>query len=62
MKVTADFWRHLGIGLVGAMATAAVGFLTKTDWSSFGPYAVFIQLGVQMLAEGVNQALASAKS
>ena len=60
MKVTADFWRHLGIGLAGAMATAAVGFLTHQDWSSFGPYAAFIQLGVQMLAEGVNQAIAKA--
>jgi predicted phage tail protein len=60
MKVTADFWRHLGIGVAGAAATAAVGYLGHVDWSSFGPYAALIQLGVQMLAEGVNQALAKA--
>ncbi|MGO4871726.1 MAG: hypothetical protein ACLPGW_14135 [Roseiarcus sp.] len=60
MKLTNDFWRHLGIGLAGAVATAAFGFLTKQDWTAFGPYAGMIQLGVQMLAEGVNQALAKA--
>jgi hypothetical protein len=60
MNLTADFWRHLGIGLGGAAATGVIGYLTKVDWSSFGPYAALIQLGVQMLAEGVNQALAKA--
>ena len=62
MKVSADFWRHLGIGLAGAVATGAIGYLAKVDWSSFGPYAGLIQLGVQMLAEGVNQTFAQGKS
>lgn len=61
MKLTADFWRHVGIGAAGAAATAAVGFLGHVDWSAFGPYAGMVQLGVQLLAEGVNQAFASAK-
>ena len=60
MKLTADFWRHLAIGAAGAAATGLIGYLSHVDWSSFGPYAVFIQLGVQMLAEGVNQAIAKA--
>lgn len=60
MKLTADFWRHLGIGAAGAAATGVIGYLAKVDWSSFGPYAGLIQLGVQMLAEGLNQALAKA--
>ncbi len=62
MKLTADFWRHLAIGAAGAAATGLIGYLSHVDWSSFGPYAGLIQLGVQMLAEGVNQTLASAKS
>ena len=44
MKLTADFWRHLGIGAVGAAATGLVGFLGHVDWSSFGPWAGLIQL------------------
>ena len=60
MKLTADFWRHLAIGAAGAAATGLVGYLGHVDWSSFGPYAAVIQLGVQLLAEGVNQAIAKA--
>ena len=60
MKVTADFWRHLAIGAAGAAATATVGYLGHVDWSSFGRWAGLIQLGVQLLAEGVNQAIAKA--
>jgi hypothetical protein len=62
MKLTADFWRHLAIGAVGAAATGLVGYLSHVDWSAFGPYAGLIQLGVQMLAEGVNQEIAAAKA
>jgi hypothetical protein len=58
MKLTADFWRHLAIGAAGAAATGLVGYLGHVDWSSFGPYAAVVQLGVQMLAEVVNQAIA----
>jgi hypothetical protein len=58
MKVTADFWRHLAIGAAGAAATATVGYLGHVDWSSFGPYAAVVQLGVQLLAEAVNQVIA----
>ena len=58
MKVTADFWRHLAIGAAGAAASATIGYLGHVDWSSFGPWAGLIQLGVQLLAEGVNQAIA----
>lgn len=60
MKLTADFWRHLAIGAAGAAATGLVGYLGHVDWSSFGPYAAVVQLGVQLLAEGVNQAIAKA--
>jgi hypothetical protein len=60
MKLTADFWRHLGIGLAGAVGAAAFGFLTHQDWSAFGPWAATVQFGVQMAAEAVNQALAKA--
>ncbi len=60
MKLTADFWRHLAIGLGGAVATAAFGYLTKQDWTAFGPWARAIQLGLQLGAEGLNQALANA--
>jgi hypothetical protein len=60
MNLTADFWRHLGIGVAGAAATGVIAYLAKFDWSSFGPYAGLIQLAVQMLAESVNQALARA--
>ena len=60
MKLTADFWRHVGIGAAGAAATASVGFLAHVDWSVFGPYAGMVQLGVQLLAEGVNQAIGAA--
>jgi hypothetical protein len=60
MKISNDFWRHLAIGAAGAAATGIVAYLSKTDWSSFGPYAAVIQLGVQMLAEVVNQFIAKA--
>jgi hypothetical protein len=60
MKVTADFWRHLAIGAAGAAATGLFGYLGHFDWSSFGPYAAVIQLGVQLLAESANQAIAKA--
>ncbi len=56
-----DFTRHLVIGALGAAATGLFAYLTKQDWSSFGPYAGVIQLGVQLAAEGVNQAIASNK-
>ena len=58
MKLTADFWRHLLIGAAGAAATGLFAYLGHVDWSSFGPYAAFIQLGVQLLAEAVNQVVA----
>lgn len=61
MKITNDFWRHIIFGLAGALGTAFFAYLTKVDWSSFGPYATFIQLGVQSLTELFNQWLASAK-
>jgi predicted phage tail protein len=64
MKVTlsADFWRHLAIGAARAAATGLVAYLGHVDWSSFGPYAGLIQLGVQLLAEGVNQMIAMEKA
>jgi hypothetical protein len=64
MKVilSADFWRHLAIGAAGAAATGLVAYLGHVDWSSFGPYAGLIQLGVQLLAEGVNQMIAMEKA
>ena len=55
MKVTADFYRHLFAGIAGAILTALVAYLAKVDWSSFGPYASFIQLFVQVATEIVNQ-------
>ena len=64
MKValSADFWRHLAIGAAGAAATGLLAYLGHVDWSSFGPYAGLIQLGVQLLAEGVNQMIAMEKA
>jgi hypothetical protein len=55
MKITNDFWRHLLVGVAGAIGTALFGYLTKVDWSSFGPYAAFIQLGIHGLTEILNQ-------
>ena len=60
MKLTADFWRHVAIGAGGAAATGAFGYLGHVDWSVIGPYAGMMQLGIQLLAEGVNQAIAAA--
>lgn len=62
MKLSADFWRHLAIGAAGAAATGLVVYLGKIDWTSFGPYAGLIQLGVQLLAEAVNQVIAMEKA
>jgi hypothetical protein len=62
MKISADWWRHVAIGIAGAAATGIVAYLTKVDWSSFGPYAGLIQLGVQLLAEAVNQVSAMEKT
>jgi len=62
MKISNDWWRHVLIGAAGAAATGLAAYLGKVDWSSFGPYAGLIQLGVQLLAEGVNQVIAMEKA
>ena len=62
MKISNDFWRHVLIGVAGAAATGIVAYLGHVDWSNFGPYAGLIQLGVQLLAEGVNQVVAMEKA
>jgi len=62
VKLSADFWRHVLIGAAGAAATGLVAYLGHIDWSSFGPYAGLIQLGVQLLAEAVNQVIAMEKA
>jgi uncharacterized membrane protein YfcA len=53
--MTQDFWRHLGVGVATAAATAVVATLGHYDWSQLGVYAPAAQLGAQILTETYNQ-------
>jgi hypothetical protein len=57
-KMTEDFWRHLGIGLATAAATAIIATLGHYDWSELGIWAPAAQLAAQVLTEIYNQYVA----
>jgi len=58
MKLTSDWWRHLGAQVALAAALGALAMLGKYDWSALGPFAAVAPVLVGLAAEGVNQYLA----
>lgn len=55
INVSADWWRHLVMGLIAVVVPAVLGYLGHVDWTTFGPYAAMIQFFVQAATELYNQ-------
>ena len=59
VKISGDWWRHLGAQLATAIVVAALTALGHVDWSVFGPYAGLPPMLVGLATELFNQALAT---
>jgi hypothetical protein len=53
--MSTDLLRHLWTGLTAAVVPVILHFAAGFDWSSLGPYAVFVQGAVQIATEIWNQ-------
>jgi hypothetical protein len=59
MKISPDWWRHLGMAALSCVGIALLKFLGGYDWSALGPWASMAPIVVQLATEAFNQALAA---